>query len=171
MKVQIRDRNCCNPSAPITGRSTRETNASTSEWSHHPARLQRHRTRTSQRTAWRPSSSQTKKPMGERCEPITATFKLCKRKFGKHTVDRFAGEWNGPWSERSWEWDSLAERDKELLAVRVRNEGEFWMAFEDFASQFSHLDLVHIGPDDWMSEQALHSKRPWRAVLARRRWR
>ena len=30
---------------------------------------------------------------------------------------------------------------------------------------------VHIGPDDWMSEPALHSKKPWRAVLARRRWR
>jgi hypothetical protein len=30
---------------------------------------------------------------------------------------------------------------------------------------------VHIGPDDWMSESALHSKKPWRAVLARRRWR
>ena len=28
------------------------------------------------------------------------------------------GEWNGPWSERSWEWDSLSERDKELLSVR-----------------------------------------------------
>ena len=39
------------------------------------------------------------------------------------------------------------------------------------AKQFSHLDLVHIGPDDWMSEPALHSKKPWRAVLARRRWR
>ena len=25
------------------------------------------------------------------------------------------GEWNGPWSERSWEWDSLSDRDKELL--------------------------------------------------------
>jgi hypothetical protein len=24
----------------------------------------------------------------------------------------------------------------------VRNEGEFWMAFDDFAKQFSHLDLV-----------------------------
>lgn len=81
------------------------------------------------------------------------------------------GEWNGPWSERSWEWDSLSDRDKELLSARVRNEGEFWMAFEDFAKQFSHLDLVHIGPDDWMSESALHSKKPWRAVLARRRWR
>ena len=39
---------------------------------------------------------------------------------------------------------------------RVRNEGEFWMSFDDFAKQFSHLDLVHIGPDDWMSEPALH---------------
>ncbi len=53
----------------------------------------------------------------------------------------------------------------------MRNEGEFWMAFDDFARQFSHLDLVHVGPDDWMSESALHSKKPWRAVLARRRWR
>ena len=45
------------------------------------------------------------------------------------------------------------------------------MAFDDFAKQFSHLDLVHIGPDDWMSEPSLQSKKPWRAVLARRRWR
>ena len=59
------------------------------------------------------------------------------------------GEWNGPWSERSWEWDSLSDRDKELLSVRVRNEGEFWMAFDDFAKQFSHLDLV--SPYQWSS--------------------
>nr|CAD7429342.1 unnamed protein product [Timema monikensis] len=81
------------------------------------------------------------------------------------------GEWTGPWSERSWEWDGLSERDKELLSVRVRNDGEFWMSFEDFARHFTHLDLVHVGPDDWMVEPALHSKQPWRAVLARRRWR
>lgn len=36
------------------------------------------------------------------------------------------GEWTGPWSERSWEWDTLSDRDKELLSVRVRNDGEFW---------------------------------------------
>lgn len=36
------------------------------------------------------------------------------------------GEWTGPWSERSWEWDGLSNRDKELLSVRVRNDGEFW---------------------------------------------
>lgn len=45
------------------------------------------------------------------------------------------------------------------------------MSFEDFARHFTQLDLVHIGPDDWMMENALHSKQPWRAVLARRRWR
>uniref|UniRef100_A0A8D8Q5N7 Calpain-1 catalytic subunit n=2 Tax=Cacopsylla melanoneura TaxID=428564 RepID=A0A8D8Q5N7_9HEMI len=81
------------------------------------------------------------------------------------------GEWTGPWSERSWEWDGLSERDKELLSVRVSNDGEFWMSFEDFAKHFTHLDLVHVGPDDWMAEPALQSKQPWRAVLARRRWR
>ncbi|CAH0563874.1 unnamed protein product [Brassicogethes aeneus] len=81
------------------------------------------------------------------------------------------GEWTGAWSERSWEWDGLSNRDKELLSVRVTNEGEFWMSFDDFARHFTQLDLVHIGPDDWMMEGALHSKQPWRAVLARRRWR
>nr|XP_022900418.1 calpain-9-like isoform X1 [Onthophagus taurus] len=81
------------------------------------------------------------------------------------------GEWTGPWSERSWEWDGLSPRDKELLGVRVINDGEFWMSFDDFARNFTQLDLVHVGPDDWMLEAALHSKQPWRAVLARRRWR
>jgi hypothetical protein len=81
------------------------------------------------------------------------------------------GDWIGPWSRKSWEWDSLSERDRQLLAQRVRNSGEFWMSYEDFIYTFTHLDLVHIGPDDWMTETGLHSKRPWRAVLARRRWR
>lgn len=36
------------------------------------------------------------------------------------------GEWTGAWSERSWEWDGLSARDKELLSMRVRNDGEFW---------------------------------------------
>lgn len=45
------------------------------------------------------------------------------------------------------------------------------MSFEDFAKHFTQLDIVHVSPDDWMTEPALHSKQPWRAVLARRRWR
>lgn len=45
------------------------------------------------------------------------------------------------------------------------------MSFVEFARAFNTLELVHVGPDDWMRERALHAKRPWRAVLARRRWR
>lgn len=45
------------------------------------------------------------------------------------------------------------------------------MSFEDFAAAFSQLELVHVGPDDWLLERGLHARRPWRAVLARRRWR
>lgn len=36
---------------------------------------------------------------------------------------------------------------------------------------FDQLELVHVGPDDWLREPALRALRPWRAVLARRRWR
>lgn len=36
------------------------------------------------------------------------------------------GIWRGAWSERSWEWNALSERDRELLASRSQHEGEFW---------------------------------------------
>ncbi|KAH9628746.1 hypothetical protein HF086_003700 [Spodoptera exigua] len=45
------------------------------------------------------------------------------------------------------------------------------MSFDEFAETFSQLELVHVGPDDWLLEPALQARRPWRAVLARRRWR
>lgn len=38
----------------------------------------------------------------------------------------YGGVWGGPWSERSWEWNALSERDRELLASRTQHEGEFW---------------------------------------------
>ncbi|KAI8439042.1 hypothetical protein MSG28_012914 [Choristoneura fumiferana] len=59
------------------------------------------------------------------------------------------------------------ERDKVVQFYQVLTE----MSFEEFAQYFSRLELVHLGPDDWMREPALRARRPWRAVLARRRWR
>ncbi|XP_063697181.1 calpain-11-like [Culicoides brevitarsis] len=38
----------------------------------------------------------------------------------------YGGVWVGPWSERSWEWNALSDRDKELLASRTQHDGEFW---------------------------------------------
>lgn len=38
----------------------------------------------------------------------------------------WGGMWCGAWSERSWEWNALSERDRDLLASRSQHEGEFW---------------------------------------------
>ncbi|XP_054166643.1 calpain-9-like [Oppia nitens] len=81
------------------------------------------------------------------------------------------GEWNGPWSERSLEWDQLTDRDREELSIRCRTDGEFWISLKDLVENFTNLDLIHIGPDDWMQEVSLHHKQPWRAVIARRKWK
>ncbi|XP_064073538.1 calpain-A-like [Vanessa tameamea] len=81
------------------------------------------------------------------------------------------GEWAGAWARGGLQWRALAEPDRDLLARRAAQPGHFWMSFSDFARSFGRLELVHVGPDDWLSEPALHGKRPWRAVLARRRWR
>ncbi|KAM3957510.1 calpain-11 [Aphomia sociella] len=69
------------------------------------------------------------------------------------------------------EWRALPDADRELLAQHSDHPGDFWMSFSDFAEAFEQLELVHVGPDDWTSEPALCARRPWRAVLARRRWR
>ncbi|KAL4714281.1 hypothetical protein ACJJTC_009633, partial [Scirpophaga incertulas] len=50
-------------------------------------------------------------------------------------------------------------------------DGDFWVSFEELARSLRWLELVHVGPDDWAREPALRDRRPWRAALARRRWR
>ncbi|XP_063386791.1 calpain-A-like isoform X1 [Cydia fagiglandana] len=84
---------------------------------------------------------------------------------------RGRGAWRGAWARGSAEWRALTDVDRDALDARALHPDEFWMSFSDFACVFARLELVHVGPDDWMREPALHARRPWRAVLARRRWR
>lgn len=83
----------------------------------------------------------------------------------------YGGVWGGAWSERSWEWNALSERDRELLASRTQEDGEFWMAVQEFLARFVVIWLAHIGPEDWAFEPALHTRAPWRAATAIRQWR
>lgn len=76
-------------------------------------------------------------------------------------ADRHSTIWHIPYSVLSNRYTYI---NKGVLCVCR-------MSFADFASTFTSLELVHVGPDDWLRERALHAKRPWRAVLARRRWR
>ncbi|XP_060710438.1 calpain-5-like [Hemiscyllium ocellatum] len=48
-------------------------------------------------------------------------------------------EWNGPWSDGSEEWQKISKAERENIGVTVRDDGEFWMDFEDFVRNFTDL--------------------------------
>ncbi|GJQ69553.1 hypothetical protein Trydic_g7799, partial [Trypoxylus dichotomus] len=55
-------------------------------------------------------------------------------------------EWNGAWSDGSTEWDSVSEEDKKALGVCIRDEGEFWICFEDFERCYTRVEICHLSP-------------------------
>lgn len=55
------------------------------------------------------------------------------------------GEWRGPWSDGSPEWDYVEPEIKEEL-YRKKNDGEFWMSYENFREQFSWLCVCNCTP-------------------------
>ncbi|KAG9286403.1 hypothetical protein G9A89_014569 [Geosiphon pyriformis] len=48
-------------------------------------------------------------------------------------------EWNGLWSDKSSEWARVSEAKRKKLELKVEDDGDFWMAFEDFIANFSTL--------------------------------
>ncbi|XP_048792171.1 calpain-13-like isoform X5 [Lagopus muta] len=55
------------------------------------------------------------------------------------------GEWKGTWSDGSPEWDYVEPEIKEEL-YRKKNDGEFWMSYENFREQFSWLCVCNCTP-------------------------
>ncbi|XP_040207250.1 calpain-13-like isoform X2 [Rana temporaria] len=56
------------------------------------------------------------------------------------------GEWRGAWNDKSLTWKELREEDRQTLR-RVREDGEFWMSWEDFSLEFSIIILCNHIPD------------------------
>ncbi|XP_067879851.1 calpain-5-like [Heterodontus francisci] len=48
-------------------------------------------------------------------------------------------EWNGAWSDGSEEWKRIGQAEREKMGVTVRDDGEFWMNFDDFSAYFTDL--------------------------------
>ncbi|XP_030042947.1 calpain-5 [Microcaecilia unicolor] len=48
-------------------------------------------------------------------------------------------EWCGAWSDRSEEWKKVSRSEREKMGVTVRDDGEFWMSFDDFCRYFTDL--------------------------------
>jgi len=58
------------------------------------------------------------------------------------------GEWNGPWSDNSKEWDLIPDKIKQQIEFTKKEDGEFWMSFEHFLENFEWLTMCHLNPDE-----------------------
>ncbi|XP_053139262.1 calpain-13 [Hemicordylus capensis] len=58
---------------------------------------------------------------------------------------RSKGEWKGPWSDGSEEWDRVPEQCKRDF-YKNKDDGEFWISYQDFKQQFSFLYVCNNVP-------------------------
>ncbi|XP_043194204.1 calpain-5-like isoform X1 [Amphibalanus amphitrite] len=53
-------------------------------------------------------------------------------------------EWNGPFSDGSPEWSKISESEREKIGLTFDNDGEFWMTFDDFVSNFTDVSVCQL---------------------------
>lgn len=103
--------------------------------------------------------------MGDTVQLIRLRDPLADSSFGQ------TSGYNGDWSSYSNQWErvSLQERDRLLGQLDV---GEFWMAFVDFITNFTHLECVHLDSDTSRDEPSLADKnRRWLMRLYQGCWK
>ncbi|BFZ11476.1 hypothetical protein BsWGS_14514 [Bradybaena similaris] len=78
-------------------------------------------------------------------------------------------EWKGAWSDGSKEWTLLSETEKKELGLNFDDDGEFWMSFQDFKSNFHKLEICNLGPDS-LDEDDLQNKKKWETFKEHGSW-
>ncbi|XP_056344106.1 calpain-13 isoform X2 [Oenanthe melanoleuca] len=110
---------------------------------------------------------------------ITGAVKIPYRNGWKHIIRIWNpwghGEWKGPWSDNSRQWDRVEPKYRDAL-LRNKDDGEFWMSCENFQKQFSWLYICNSTPafldfgDEHCSAWSLTSyTNLWSPDLPRRR--
>lgn len=56
-------------------------------------------------------------------------------------------EWKGKWSDHSSAWSLVSEETRQSLNLRIEQDGEFWLSYNDFIAHFDALMLAHLTPD------------------------
>ena len=56
-------------------------------------------------------------------------------------------EWNGPWSDNSPEWNYVPAEQRHQMNFVQRDDGEFWMSFDDFYDHFEEVENCNLGPE------------------------
>lgn len=75
-------------------------------------------------------------------------------------------EWNGPWSDSSPEWRSVSLEEQKRLGHTALDDGEFWMAFEDFKTHFDKVEICNLTPDA-LEDNTLHK---WEVTIHQGSW-
>ncbi|KAG9346542.1 hypothetical protein JZ751_006853 [Albula glossodonta] len=53
-------------------------------------------------------------------------------------------EWKGVWSDSSEEWDRVGATERNAIGLTVKNDGEFWMAIDDWCKYFTDVDVCRL---------------------------
>ncbi|XP_075699899.1 calpain-3 isoform X1 [Rhinoderma darwinii] len=75
-------------------------------------------------------------------------------------------EWNGSWSDNSKEWTIIDKSEKSRLQHQIKEDGEFWMSFDDFMKNFTKLEICNLTADALESDR-LHT---WTVSVNEGRW-
>nr|DBA14277.1 TPA: hypothetical protein GDO54_005271 [Pyxicephalus adspersus] len=75
-------------------------------------------------------------------------------------------EWNGSWSDNSKEWNIIEKSEKSRLQHQIKEDGEFWMSFDDFMKNFTKLEICNLTADALESD----SLQTWTVSVNEGRW-
>uniref|UniRef100_UPI00398F55A0 calpain-5-like n=1 Tax=Pristiophorus japonicus TaxID=55135 RepID=UPI00398F55A0 len=76
------------------------------------------------------------------------------------------GEWLGPWSDNSKEWQKISKNERKKIGVDIEHDGEFWMAFEDWCKHFTNVIVCRL-----INTSYLSIRKTWDQVILRGAWR
>ncbi|OQV14474.1 Calpain-B [Hypsibius exemplaris] len=59
-------------------------------------------------------------------------------------------EWNGPFSDKSSIWNQIPQNIKDDLHYSISEDGEFWLDYQDFQTNYQLLEICNVGPEAFL---------------------
>lgn len=80
-------------------------------------------------------------------------------------------EWKGAFSDDSERWKFITEETKREIGLTKEDDGEFWMTFQDWQSNFQKLEICNLGPDSLDDDELVRiGKKRWEATSEVGEW-